>query len=234
MAYAGCACLAGSRDGPKDPAGNQLHQQLGFVACENQCAPLPISETANPKAISVPTICAGARGVRLSSAALPSAPAPADEKPTSAPTGNISHDSSGLRSRLSRFSFRGGRESELPACRADQNRAKNCIEKILRSCAHKMPKEERPEQNPRRSTQQHESERPPRHIAARNLGWHKNQLDGRGKHQSYANRNRRRHPRNNTRTGTVTVPAPTPVSAINSAITNPYPAYCIPGPNLPA
>jgi len=51
-----------------------------FEACENQCAPLPMSETTKPKAISVPTTCAGSSVVRLSNAAEPSAPAPAAPK----------------------------------------------------------------------------------------------------------------------------------------------------------
>ena len=67
---------------------------------------LPTSETAKPKHRSVPTTLAALRSVKLSSNNDPKAPAPAEEKPTSAPIGNANQGSQCALSRPGRLGFR--------------------------------------------------------------------------------------------------------------------------------
>ena len=57
----------------------------------NRCTPLPTSAIANPNARSVPTTLAAGKSVIPSRETVPSAPAPEDENPTSAPIGTSAH-----------------------------------------------------------------------------------------------------------------------------------------------
>src|SRR5208282_3090284 len=57
------------------------------------CRPPPTAESTRPNARSVPTTSDGARLLNRISTRVPSAPAPADENPTSKPIGATIHES---------------------------------------------------------------------------------------------------------------------------------------------
>ena len=107
-----------------------------------------------------------ASGVRLSSAALPSAPAPAEEKPTSAPTGNISHGSSGLRSRRSRRPSCGRNEKTICQLAVLTRIAPRiALSRFCEPAFTRCFRNSDPRRTPGHSAQQHEAQNAPRHIA---------------------------------------------------------------------
>ena len=135
--------------------------------------------------MSVPTTCAGAK--RCQAKQRRAAQRPRTGRRKTNLRSNWKHQPGKQRTAIAwiaRLLRRTKRKEQLPTRHTHQDRAQDCIQQILRPRGNQVFQKQRPDQNARCSSQQHEPQRPPRHVATHNLCGHQDQFHGRRKHQS--------------------------------------------------
>jgi hypothetical protein len=147
------------------------------------CKLLPASAMQSPKARSVPTTCAAVSEERPSRTIVPRAPAPDEEKPTSAPMGNMS---------AAMVRDRAGFSVVILKGRGDDDDAKDGVEHGVVAGGRKVPEEERAENDAGETAEQHDSEDAIDDLAPQHLQRNDDGLDdnGVGERSAYADHNR--------------------------------------------
>ena len=156
--------------------------------------PVPTTDRARPKVRSVPTTCAVVSEVSPSRATVPSAPAPEEEKPTSAAMGKVMNPI-----HLGRFYHGTGNgvgtkvAKDLPAGRKDDDGRQARCKAVTWDRAARRDEKERPKNDSGYAAKQHPYQNAVGDLLTQHLHRYHDQLDHGRIGQCSADRNLHRH-----------------------------------------
>ena len=156
--------------------------------------PVPTTESTRPKVRSVPTTCAVVSEVRPKKATVPSAPAPEEEKPTSAAMGKVISPIHFGRSVAGPDDGVGTKVAkQLPAGGKDDDGAEHDVKQRFGAVLRDMVEEERTQDHSGDAAEQHPEQDAVGDLLAHNLDRNHDQLDDRCIGQGGAHRDLHRH-----------------------------------------
>ena len=147
-------------------------------------------------------------------ATVPSAPAPEDEKPTSAPTGNIARASQPRTLLATALRVADENDGRYAMGRQRNHGAQREVEPECCADTHERWKQKDPSHHTGHPGEQHDAKRAPDHLASPDLDGNDHQLDRSGIDERGTDRFRDRYVEKRISSGAVMVPAPTPVIAM--------------------